>query len=519
MQEQPSSPREDRSARVAASTLVGSQPNKTTVLLATAYTLGGRALGRVASFATTLAMAYFLAPRDFGLIASVLIFIDFAETVSQVGARDFLIQRPSLYRNIVRDAYAIELIRGGAIASILLLLSPLLVRVTGNGEHWLLFAFMSLAPFVASTENISLHLEMRKLNFRSQFLVDTVGPLCALALGLAAALLLQNVWALVVSKFAEIVGRSAFSHMILPTSAPRFPPRRPQLFAQFSTGVLVGAIVGYLAMNLPILTAITLFSTPIVGLFYMAFSLSNFAIAQFVKPTTKVIFTTLSKIRSDATLHRKTFHTSYALLVSCAAPIGAILIAASGDLERHLFASQWTGLGVYLAMFSIAAQFRLLVAAGGGVFWSLGRTDIPAAISTIHLITTLLGMASLTLIVGTSALTPVGLLTTWCITSALNVVVWLVYLEKTLPGASVEWLRYQTSTAASLLALSLTAWILPPAANLLDVVLRIAALSLVYAVTQSVLAFFSPIAPWRGVFTSVLEVFNSVRGSAKHNAT
>lgn len=347
--------------------------------------VAGRGFGKVTAFVTLLVLARLIPPEQFGIIGLAMVLIGLVDVFTQTGAREYIIQRPKAQLKTIQYAYFIEICRGMFIAACISAVAIILVLTHGVEDKFLVVLAMASIPAMNGLTNIAVFSRMRNLDFGASIALDLVGPVFGLIVGIALAITVQNVWALVAARVCDSAARLIASHILAKTIVPSIRISRVWIFFKFSSGVFVGAILAYGAMNLPLLLLLLFGLDQDIGLLIVALSFANLATTHIAKPVSKVIFAALSRHQDNFHEHASFFSRSYALVLRITVPVGFLIIFMARRIEEIAFAETWSGIGLVIAFLSAGALIRLCWTSGSGLFWSVGRTDVPAKLAGIFL--------------------------------------------------------------------------------------------------------------------------------------
>lgn len=391
----------------------------------------GGGLGKVTAFITLLVLAWFIPPKEFGLIGLATVLIGLVDVLTQTGAREYIIQRPKARLQTIRYAYFIEIVRGMMIAACISAIAIVLLLTQGIEEKFLVVLAMALIPAMNGATNIAVFSRMRHLDFRASIALDLVGPVFGLIVGVALAIALQNVWALVAARVCDSGARLVASHLLLKTISPAIRVSRIGVFFKFSSGVFAGAILSYGAMNLPLLLLLLFGSEQDLGFLIVALSFANLATTHIAKPVSKVIFAALSRHQGDSGEHASFFSDSYAAVLRATAPVCVTIIFMASRIEEIAFAASWSGIGQIIALLSAGALIRLCWTSGSGLFWSVGRTDIPAKLAGVFLASGILAALVywLLFLQPTGSMSSIDVSRIWAASTLPTFVAWLAYTK------------------------------------------------------------------------------------------
>jgi PST family polysaccharide transporter len=155
------------------------------------WTGAARLLGQILQLGTTVVLARLLSPKEYGLLAMVLVFTGFANYVADMGLGASIIQKRALSDRHLNSVFWLNAATGLVLTVTFALAAPLVARFYGEPQLRLLTVVISLNFFLGSLNVVQNALIDKALNFRIRFWIEIVS---AFASGLAALVLAVNGW-------------------------------------------------------------------------------------------------------------------------------------------------------------------------------------------------------------------------------------------------------------------------------------------------------------------------------------
>ena len=260
-----------------------------------------RSLTQLFVWASTLLIARFLMPLDYGLMAIGLLLVGLADLFAEAGIGRALIQKESLEPRDVDEGFTLNFLLALAMYGLLFCLAdplavyvfqapalPTFLRVLG--------LHVLLAPFMA----IPLALLDRDLSMGKQSAIHagTAVFQASLVLGLAIAHL--GYWSLVVGSLARRVVEVVF-YMAGSGWRPRFVPLgyRVQGLLRFGIHVSMGTFLWYLYSNLDYAFVGNFSGPEILGYYALAFQLASLPAEKLTANINKIAFPTFCRLQHD----------------------------------------------------------------------------------------------------------------------------------------------------------------------------------------------------------------------------
>jgi len=324
----------------------------------------------------SVVLTHFFAPELFGLMALVTTFVVGLTLFSHIGLEDSVIQNARGDDEIfLNTAWTIQTIRGAGI----FLVTVLLAWPVGNFYHdsrmmWLL-PILGFGCVIAgfSSPNLlmlSRHLGVGRLSMlelATQFVLFASTVLCAI-------FWTRSVWAIAVGRIVSELFRTACSYWIAGRGyRPRFVLERSSVHALVAFGrwILIGTVLTFLAQQSDRLILSKLTTLTMLGIYNIAFSLSDVPRQIILMFSSKVGFPFIAKLAHKPRPEFRTVLIKYRGMVLAAGAAMLTLTICVGDIFIRL---------VYDSRYHEASWMVAVLAAG---LWHtlLYSTVTPAILS------------------------------------------------------------------------------------------------------------------------------------------
>lgn len=154
-------------------------------------------MSRGLSFIRIIILARLLAPDDFGLIGIVLLMMGILESFTQFGFTQALIQRKGDIQSYLNTAWTVGIVRGLALGGILFASAPLIASFFDAPAVRAMVQVIAAALILKGLENPGMLYLTKELQFRRLLVYQIAVTIAELGTAIAAAIILQNAWALV----------------------------------------------------------------------------------------------------------------------------------------------------------------------------------------------------------------------------------------------------------------------------------------------------------------------------------
>lgn len=338
-----------------------------------AVTLGGQAARTVLQMASIVVLARLLSPRDYGLLALVLVVVGVGEILRDFGLSTAAIQARSLSRE-QRDALFWLNAGLGVILSLIAVgIAPLYATIFDRPplEHMVqVLALVFTINGVAAQFRADLN---RRMRFGQIAASDVAGQAVGLTVGVVCAVLGAGYWSLVAQQLGQV-----FVASVVLASCARWRPHRPQRGAPVGALVRIGShlaatrIIYYLMNNLDTLTIGVRFSSVSLGVYSRAFQLMNQPLSQMLTPATTVALPVLARLQDDLARAGEYLKRAQLAIGYTIVPCLAIAAGGSSQFVPLLLGPKWNQVVPIFALLATAGCLSTLAYVGRWVYLSRG---------------------------------------------------------------------------------------------------------------------------------------------------
>ena len=321
------------------------------VAVGAAWLVAWRMVTRGLGLVSTLVLARILVPADFGLIAMATTFAAAVDALSELGLADALVRRREADRRLWDTAFTMQAIRGvvtgavvaaGAYPASLLFGEPRLVPVL------LVVAALAVA---GGFDNIGIVEFRRSLRFDMEFRLLLVPRVAQFAVTVAAALLFQSYWALLLGIAVARLGRLAMTYVV--------HPYRPRL-ALSGWRELVGFSFWTWALSIAYLAlergdAFILgpaLGPAALGVYLIAAEIAVMPITEIMAPATRALFPGFAAAHHRGTDTFAAVPSVAATLLLLIVPLSIGVSATSGHVVTGLLGPSWDAARPLIAVFA-----------------------------------------------------------------------------------------------------------------------------------------------------------------------
>jgi lipopolysaccharide exporter len=366
-----------------------------TIVNSLAWNTLGNSAAILFSLAALVVLSRILTPFDFGLYGMAITVLMIPETLVHGPLQESLIQRKTVDDEHINTINTVSC--GLAIVAFVLIcaFAPLIADLFKTTELvpvlQVTATLLLTGPFTATAASFLI----RNLSFKQITYVDVVGNLVPALIGLACAILLKSVWALVWMELSKRVIRMVM-FMWLSGYRPRllFVPEKMRELAHYSGHAYLLGFVMSVQRALPSALVGAVMGAVPLGLFNMALRFFEQANQAIIMPFASVSFPMFAKHQFNRPELHKTLNQTLKLANTITLPafMGAILLMPL--LLPIMIGEQWTPAIAATQLSLILGPLTMIEFINRSLMKALGRPDLATGITVFSCLFTVVGVLS-----------------------------------------------------------------------------------------------------------------------------
>ncbi|MBW1913957.1 MAG: lipopolysaccharide biosynthesis protein [Deltaproteobacteria bacterium] len=373
-----------------------------------------RIVNRSLDFVRTIVLARLLSPYDFGLAAIGFIAISMLETFSQTGFQTALISKKQDIESYLDTAWTVSVFRGILLFAIMLFSAPLVALFFNSPDAEWVVRIIAFSLLISGFQNIGVLFFQKELEFDKQFRFEFSGAVVNFLITVGLALLLRNVWALVLGGLAANLFRLAISYMLHPYR-PSVRFNREKFLEMFSFGkwVFISSIVIFLSRQGDDAFLGKLLGITALGFYQLAFLIGNIPASEIGGVISKVAFPAYVKLQTSPDKLKEAYLRTVSFVILLSLPLTGGIIVLAPLFTHTVLGEKWVPVILPLQILALSGLFRAVSGAGGALFNSIGKPRFDFIMNFSRLIIIIITIYPLTMlwgIAGTSISVLLGIL-------------------------------------------------------------------------------------------------------------
>lgn len=337
-------------------------------------------LVRGTDFTVQMVLARLLLPDAFGVVGMAMVIIGFLQVVSDMGLFNALVQKKEDSQTDARlsSAFWFLLVLGACIvACFFLFISPLgaafykeprLVPILNALSIYLFFSILTIIPKVILT---------KALAFKDLVKVTVSGTVISSLIAVVLAFSGFGVWSLVVKYLiASLV--LFFSYWMRVNWRPKrvFEAALLKELAGYSTYTQINSIFFFFRSNIDYLVIGKLMSAHVLGIYTLAFTLTEVLRAQLYSILNKVFFPVYSKLQDNPEQIRHYYLKTMRYTAMLTFPVSVFFIGLAEPFISVFFGARWLEAALPLRVLGIASMIFAISGTPAEVLKGIGKPKV-----------------------------------------------------------------------------------------------------------------------------------------------
>ena len=319
-----------------------------------------------------------LAPEAFGIMAIILAINAAFESFTQIGIKEAVIQNPRGHeRTYLNGAWWLALGRSLILYSIVYITVPLFSRLYNNPDFVPLMRVAFLNLFFTGLMSTKAYVAIKQMRFKKWVFLFNGGGVIGIVTTVILAIIINNVWALVIGFVVEALARCILSYVLCPY-LPGFDFDKKNLFAllKYAQGMFGLPILTFIFMKADIFVIGKLCPMSELGLYSMA-SLTAWTLFNFITMIIgQVLMPAFSEKQTDNVwINTWILNISYIIAI-IGFPLLFFVILYGKECLSLLYGNQYGVVAIPFAIIFATALFRTISVPIASVYLAVGRPEL-----------------------------------------------------------------------------------------------------------------------------------------------
>jgi PST family polysaccharide transporter len=337
-----------------------------------AWMTAARAAVRVLGLISTLVLARLLTPADFGLVAMAMAVAAGLELLTLFGFDAALVQRKEISRDHYDTAWTLNVILGVALAVVLIMIAVPVANFYREPRLVTTMYIVAAKYLVDNSMNTGVVDFRRNIHFRPEFVMQVGPKLVGILATIPLAFWLRDYRALLAGMLVSSSVTLALSYLMHP-HRPRWCLAEARTLYNFSRWLLLNNFVNFVRNRSADLIIGRALGPAPLGVFAIAYEVSNLPSTEMVAPINRVLFPTYVQLANDLNRLRGAFQSTLGLIAILILPASVGLAAVADPLVRVLLGAKWLDTIPVISLLALAGASTVLQTNTGSLHNALGQ--------------------------------------------------------------------------------------------------------------------------------------------------
>ena len=351
------------------------------------WLLAGSFSQKAISLITTVVLARILSPEDFGLFALAFVAINALGLFKSIGFDSAIVQRKSNVEKAANTAFFIIPLFGCVIYLILTISAPMIGRFFNNQEVASVIKSLGVIFIISCFGRVPAALLQRNMKFKRISVIEVSEAVLYGVSAIVLAVIGMGIWSLVIAYILRTLLRNILM-WIFSGWRPKFEFDIKIALEMFHFGkfIFLSGLVWFLRTNLANLLVGKILGLTALGLYAIAFNISNFNAQYLGGKVHQVVFPAYSKLQNDLSTMKSAVLKIIQHVSIIALPIGIGIFLSAKELLTFVYGEKWIAATSVLKILVWAGIFNTLSASLSGVFLACGKPKLEFWIKTIQVL-------------------------------------------------------------------------------------------------------------------------------------
>lgn len=342
---------------------------------AAAWAVGARWMFRFLGLFSTIILARFLTPQDFGLVAIAVSVMAVFDAMSDFNFGSALVKFRDADDDEYQTAWTFNIIRGGVLALLLVGGAPLFASLFSDPRLQDVFYILGASIFVQGFASIRMIDFAKYLSLEKEFIFRTACKVVSVAATVTLAIIYRSYWALIIGSLIESIFRLGLSFYMAPHGL-HFKTHAYKRLLRFSGGLMAINVLQILWKRAEQFSLGYFLPARFVGLYKIGQEVGNMPAGELSAPLMRALFPALTYVQNEREEFNRIIHDASAVLTVILLPVGFGFSLVAHDVILLAIGEQWLPSVPIVQAFAIIAALSMVIIVPQLGLKALGRLKI-----------------------------------------------------------------------------------------------------------------------------------------------
>ena len=336
----------------------------------TAARIGGQVFG----LASTIVVARFITPDDYGVFAASMSLLAMVSVFAELPVSQAIVHLRDVDERDYDTAFTIGVLRGLLLAVLMLALAIPLAAFMNDSRITAVMVALAGYVFILGLRNPRMEAFVREMNFSREAWLELGAKFTSFVVAALFAVLLRSYWALVISITAAAAVQVVLSYAFRPYR-PRFTLASFKRLFSYSVWVAGSTISGQIYQLIDTLTLGRLMGTATLGTYSIGSLIGARVGEALAAPAARPLFAAFSQIQTDHARVREAFVQSMSFMAVLAVPAALTLVMLAEPVVMIVLGPKWQGAVLVVQIISALIVAHIVYTPMMAMLMGLGKTQ------------------------------------------------------------------------------------------------------------------------------------------------
>jgi len=334
-----------------------------------------------------IVLARLLDIEVFGIMGIVLIVVNTLHTCTQHGFSYALVQKTGKVKSYLDTYFTVSLLRGVAITILLVLIAPAVASFFGIRHLSMVLCVSALYFLLEGLENPGIIYLDKELEFKKYFFFKLSSVIAEFSVVMILAVYFRTIWILVIGMLSSVFVRVIASYIVHPYRPKiSFDKAKARSMFRFGKWIFMSKTLVLLLTQGDDFIVGKFLGPAALGLYQMAYRISNTPATEFSQIVAKVAYPAYSKLQNDMKRLKKGFENVLQITLLFSFPISGLIFVLAYDFTKLFLGFKWLPMVSAVQILSLYGILRALGGTTGVVFMAIDKNHIRTRIQFFQLI-------------------------------------------------------------------------------------------------------------------------------------
>lgn len=340
------------------------------------WRFGEQISSQLVMFIVSIVLARLLEPKQYGTIAIIIVFINFANVFVTEGFGKALIQKKSANNKDFSSVFYFNIFFSWVMYFVIYLSSPTISLFYKEPILSPVMRVLALLIPISGINSIQQAYVSRNMLFKRFFLSTLLGTISSGVIGILMALNNMGIWSIVAQQISNSVANTLILWFTVKWRPSKyFSFKRMKSLLDFGWKILVTSLINSVYDNFRSLLIGKMYSSSVLAFYNRGLNYPNLLISNITTSVGSVLFPALSKIQDDKLRMKQAIRKSISVSTYLIFPMMAGLFGISHNLVSWMLTDKWLPAVPFMQIACVYLAFYPINIANLQAIIAVGRSD------------------------------------------------------------------------------------------------------------------------------------------------